>query len=242
MRKFRKTRESKIEIVKHSLLQNSFPRLQISMILLFTASAGFLASFLLLYCGISSMALRYPLVISFAYCVFLLLLRIWLWMQSSDSDSVADLSNLDFADLPDSSANDIGTGFKFDGADGSWGEGVSSSGGNSILDGLGFDLDEIGLLIIAVAAIIGGLLASLYIIYIAPILLAEILVDGILITGLYRRVKKIEQRYWLKTAVKKTLLPAILAALFFSIAGFAMQKIAPEAHSIGEIWHQISGN
>jgi hypothetical protein len=73
------------------------------------------------------------------------------------------------------------------------------------------------------------------------VLLAEILLDGVLITGLYKRVKKIEQRNWLKTAVKKTLLPAFLVALFFALAGFALQSLAPEAHSVGEVWKSITG-
>jgi hypothetical protein len=87
--------------------------------------------------------------------------------------------------------------------------------------------------------LIGGLIASLYIVYIAPALLAEILVDGALVAGLYRRVKRLEQRHWLRAAVRQTLLPAVLVALFFTVAGYALQKAVPGAHTIGEVWHQL---
>jgi len=117
-----------------------------------------------------------------------------------------------------------------------------ASGSSSAADGIGFDLDleEGWLLVIAVIALIGGLIASLYIIYIAPALLAEILVDGVLVAGLYRRVKHIEQRHWLRAAVRRTFLPALLCATLFAVAGYAMQKAFPEAHSIGDVWKHIT--
>jgi len=36
-------------------------------------------------------------------------------------------------------------------------------------------------------------------------------------------------------------IPTFLAALFFTVAGFAMQKAVPQAHSIGEVWHLTLG-
>lgn len=263
MKKLAENREQRVEEIKQQLLRDSFPRLEISAILLFTALSGFLVSFLLLHAGFSSMTLRYPVCIAVAYGVFLLLLRLWLSLYNPRLRTDANLDSLDLIDLPGSSSNVFSKGFsslntgktlEFGGGDfggagtgGSWGDSVSptvSGGDSSILDGvdLSFDLEEIGLIILAVIAILGGLLATFYIVWIAPILLAEILVDGVLITGLYHRVKKIERRHWLQTAIKKTLLSAVLAALFFSLAGFAMHKISPEARSIGEVWHQTDGN
>jgi hypothetical protein len=148
--------------------------------------------------------------------------------------------------LSDSTSN--GEGLTFGGGDaggagagGSWGESTSSAfvgDSSSPSSHFGFDLDleEGWLIVVAVVAILGGLIASLYIVYIAPALLAEILVDGVLVAGLYKRVKRIEQRHWLQTAVRRTLAPALVVALFFTAAGFAMQKFVPNAHSIGDIW------
>lgn len=248
-------RERRIESIKRRLLRRSMPRLQVFLILLFTGVAGFLVSLSLLHLGVSSMWLRYPIAIIFAYGVFLLLLRFWLSLhgrQIRSSDITSDLSQsaaeIGFPDSPsygESFKFGGGSDFSGGGAGGSWGESVSTpasvSKSSSFSNGFGFglDLEEGWLIIIAIVAIIGGLIASLYVIYIAPALLAEILVDGVLVAGLYRRVKRIEQRYWLRAALRRTFLPALLVAIFFAVAGFAMQQAIPEAHSIGEVWKYI---
>ena len=84
------------------------------------------------------------------------------------------------------------------------------------------------------------MLATFYVIYIAPALLAEILVDGLLIGGLRQRVKNIERKYWLSTAVYQTLLPALLCILLFGIAGGALQAAFPDANSVGEVWRELT--
>ena len=119
--------------------------------------------------------------------------------------------------------------------------GDSKSGGSSFLDGLDLDLDEAFWIAIIIIALAGAFIALFYVIYIAPVLLAEILVDGALAAGIYQRVKKIDRRYWLKTAVKKTILPVLVIAVCFSIAGYGMQDVAPEARSIGEFLADIFG-
>ncbi|MBA2341523.1 MAG: hypothetical protein H0V88_14135, partial [Pyrinomonadaceae bacterium] len=101
------------------------------------------------------------------------------------------------------------------------------------------DLDELWLVVVFVVAILGSLVAAFYVVYIAPALLAEILVDGLLMTGLYKRLKGIEQRHWLRAAIRRTLLPVLLVATLFTIAGYAMQRAAPEARSIGDVWEHI---
>lgn len=250
----RNTRHGLISWQRHQLFM---PRFQVSLLLLLTGFVGFFSSFLLLHFGVSQMWLRYPLAILSAYVAFLLLLRLWLAFQRSQN-------NLDFDahfDLPiDGGSSDTaspsadfsfggGGDFGGGGAGGSWGDSVSSSssssysgGGSSALDGVSFDVDleELGLVILAVVALLGGLFASLYVVYIAPVFLAEILVDGLLLGGLYKRVGQIERKHWLQTAVRKTLLPAILCVLFFGVAGGALQIFAPEAKSIGEVWSALT--
>jgi hypothetical protein len=243
-------RKRRVEIVKRRLLETSTPRIQVALILSLTGLAGFLTSFSLLQLGVPWMWLRYPIAILIAYCVFLLLLALWLWWQQSGRDAGFDSSVLEFIpsepfnhgeSLQSGGARDFGGG----GAGGSWGASGSSSTtvatDSRSSSGIGFDLDleEGWLVVIAIVALIGGLIASLYVIYIAPLLLAEILVDGALVAGLYKRVKHIESRHWLRAALRQTLLPAVLAAVFFTIAGYALQKAVPEAHSIGEVWNHM---
>jgi len=243
-------RERRIEIIRERLLRESMPRLQMSLILLFTGLSGFLVSFSLLRLHVFQMWVRYPIAILIAYGVFLLLLRVWLWVHGRPLKVDLDPSGLDVIppDLGSGESVHPGGGGDFGGAGsgGSWGESVTSpseaSSKTTPLDILGFDgdLGEGCLIVVALIALIGGLVASLYIVYIAPALLAEILIDGVLLVGLYRRVKQIEQRHWLQTAVRRTLLPALLCAMCFALAGYAMQKAVPEAHSIGDVWKHIT--
>ena len=261
-------RERAIEMVKRQLLRRSRPRLQMFLILSVTGAAGFLLSFALLHVGITRMWLRYPVVILLAYCIFLLILRFWLFshsrMRRTNMDSSTpdiDASVLDL--IPTDGLSSAAEAFKFGGggdfggggAGGSWteslssmaeapqgsGGGILSGGGGSSLD-FDLDLDEGWLIILALVAIFGGLIASLYVVYIAPALLAEILADGLLMTGLYKRMKGAEQAKgagqinWLRTAVRKTLLPALVVALFFSIGGYLFQRAVPTARSIGDVW------
>ena len=253
-------RERLIGWQRHRLF---LPRLQMILILSLTGFAGFLTSFVLLRAGMEQMWMRYPLAILAAYVAFLLTLRLWIafylsqetWNLGGNPSSPtqnAACASPDFnlpvgaafgaADQPETSFSFGGGDFGGAGAGGSWGDAIPdssslSSGGSSDSDPL-----ELGLIILAVVAIIGGLLASLYIVYIAPVLLAEILVDGFLVRGLYERVENIERKHWLQTAIWKTLLPALLCVIFFGVAGMALQIAAPDAKSIGEVWRELKTN
>ena len=252
------------------LLRRGRPRVEMAFILLLTGSAGFLLSYLLLHAGVTSMALRYPVVIFLSYGVFLLLLRAWLALRQrprrgrdSVTDHLApDLNLLDF-DSPGGGggggghapvfggAGDFGGG----GAGGSWAGATTGGpsyggGGGSFLGDLDLDLDlpadgDEGCLVIfavlaVVAAVVAGLLASFYVIYLAPALLAEILVDGLLVAGLYRRTQHVEGQHWLKSVVRRTLLPVVLTLLCFTLAGYLMQRAAPEARSLAGFWESIT--
>ena len=52
---------------------------------------------------------------------------------------------------------------------------------------------------------LGGLIAVLYVVYVAPALLAEITLDALVAGGLYKAAKKIEGHNWLRTAIRKTI-------------------------------------
>ncbi len=230
------------------------PRVLVSLLLSLTALAGFLTSVLLLRAGVSWMWLRYPVAILFAYLTFLMLLALWLRVRRHGPD--IDLSGFDWVPSGPSGSGgggsspfEGGADFHGGGAGGSWTQASSSSTpalpcsdsspSSEPSFGLSLDLEEGWLLVLAIVAIIGGLIASLYVVYIAPVLLAEILVDGVLVAGLYKRVKRIEQRHWLRAAVRRTILPALLVALFFAVAGYALQSAVPEARKMGDVWREV---
>jgi hypothetical protein len=83
--------------------------------------------------------------------------------------------------------------------------------------------------------LLGGVLVAAYVVYAAPALLAEVLVDVLLVSGLYHRLRRIESEHWLNAAVRKTWLPIAVVAVIFTVGGFAMQKMVPQADSIGDI-------
>ena len=71
---------------------------------------------------------------------------------------------------------------------------------------------------------------------IAPNLLAEVLLDGVLATTLYRRLRAVDSRHWLETAVARTWVPVVVVAAFFVIAGAVCHWYAPEASTLSGVW------
>jgi hypothetical protein len=246
------------------------PRLQMSLILLVTGLVGFLVSFALLRAGLGRMWLRYPLAVIAAYVAFLLLLRLWLFYQRRvrrESSFDLDLNVFDGlpTDLSGAAGDAAGAGFGGGGdfagagAGGGWGPGDGAAteslsgggggggGGSGLLDSIdidiGIDGDEGCLFIVALLLLIlGGLLASFYVIYLAPALLAEILVDGLLVSGLYRRVREPVNGDWLLGAVRRTLVPVLLTLACFIAAGVLLHQIAPEARTIREVWRSMKSD
>ena len=91
-------------------------------------------------------------------------------------------------------------------------------------------------LILLVAALVAMLLlASAYVIYLAPALFAELLVDGALSASLYRRMRGLQTRHWLESALRRTALPFLLTAIGLGLVGHGLHALVPEAHSLGQV-------
>ena len=103
----------------------------------------------------------------------------------------------------------------------------------------GFSLDLDGddlVVIVAVVAAIGAAIgASVYVIVTAPTLLAEVMFDGALSAGLYRRLRVLNHHRWWEDAVRHTCIPALIVTVFFGIAGYLMHRYAPEAASMAGV-------
>lgn len=215
-----------------------------TLIVALTGATGLLASFILLRAGVDSMMVRYPLALVFAYLIFLLLLWLWLRTKPEDYLDVPDLSG-----LPGRGSGDVSIPFRGGGGDFGGGGASGSFDGpadagvsipsSSISDAAGsiVDADEVAIPIVAVALAIGFAVASLYVIYIAPILFAELMVDGALSYALYRHLRSEDSPHWLATACRRTVLPFGATAVFLAIVGAAMSAYAPGARSVGEVMH-----
>lgn len=221
-------------------VQVQWPRLQIMIILGLTGVSAFLTSMLLLRLGVTQMVVRYPLAIAAAYGIFILLIGVWLWLQSRGADMLDVASEiLDHNNYRgDGQITSTSGSADLVGMDPPSGSGGGGGSGIDLPD-LDLDFGDLFWLVLALVVFIAGLIALFYIVYIAPVLLAEVLVDGLLAAGLYRSVKGAQGRHWMMTVLRKTAIPAALVLIFFSIAGFCVQKIEPAATSIGEAWRLL---
>jgi hypothetical protein len=259
------SREELVEKVRERLERHGLPRLQMSVLLALTGATGFLSSFILLKLGVHSMALRYPVSVALAYGVFLLLLRVWLGLQRKGWNlDIPDVGSVGDAVLEGSGGLARGAG-RFAGQGGNFGgagasaefqtpavpmalaqptptPAASEGGGGGGFD-FSLDLDEGGCFVVVAVLLIAAATvgAVVWVLWTAPILLAEVLVDGLVLTGLYRRLKHgPEPGHWLTGAIRRTWIPAVVVALLFSVAGHLLQKAVPEARSIGAAWEAIS--
>ncbi len=232
------------------LEHDGFPRLQMLLIVAMTGGVGFLASFVLLRAGLAEMWLRYLVAFGMAYLGFLFLLWLWLRTRAEDYVDVPDFSGLG----PSGGSSDAapafagrGGNFGGGGASGTYDHPIgtppvdASAAGPDHGGAVGETLsaaasaDEFAIPLLVLVALGALLLSSLWVVYSAPVLFAELLVDGVLAAGLYRRLRRLEYQHWLETAIRRTVWPFVLTAIIVCVAAWGMSVYAPEAHSIGEV-------
>jgi hypothetical protein len=219
-------RRRAVERLADHLERWSGPRFLMFWIVVATGIAGFFASVGLLRIGIVWMSVRYALAIVVAYAIFLFL--IWLWVLHRRGVEAKEID-----DVVDGGEPDLrGHSSHFDARSPS-----GDSGG-----GLDLDLGDLVVIVAFVAAVACACIAALYVVYTAPALLAEVLLDGVLSAGLYRRFRRVERREWLTSAVVRTRVPVIVTALFFIAAGAVGQWYAPGAVSFGGVWRHLTDN
>ena len=190
------------------------------------------------------MWLRYLVSFGLAYLMFLVLLWLWLKTRAEDYADFPDLSG-----APSSSSDSSGTCYSGKGGDFGGGgasgsfdapsEHVSVIGdsGNFVGDALGTvaEAEEFAIPLVVLVFATAMVCSTLFMIYSAPMLFAELVVDGVLSASLYRRLRGLETRHWLETALWRTALPFALTAVIVSACGWGMALYAPEAHSIGDV-------
>ncbi|MGH8079327.1 MAG: hypothetical protein ACREP7_02050 [Lysobacter sp.] len=250
------SRHMEVSRLRAYLERAHWPRLQMSLIVLMTGAIGFLASYLMLNTGLHAMGLRYPLAVGCAYLAFLALLWTWArshcWARSRDPER----NYLDFLDVdyPGSAScsGESSNGWQAGSAQSSGDQAATSfnhasspyaplrypdSGtGSSNSDWSPFDAaDDAAWVLIALAIAAGALLAIGWVIWIAPGLMAELLLDVVLAGGLYRRLRRIDAAHWLSTVWRRTAIPFVVVALMAALAGGVGARYAPGADSFGDV-------
>jgi len=224
------TRESLLAKMRAHLGQGSSPRIEMMLIVGATASVGFLASRGMLTLGLDDIAIRYACAVGVAYVSFLI--WIWVWLLAKTDRLDVDLDPGDAADAIDALSELRPPDPQF----------VTPGDSDSDLPLGDLAGDELVVVLALVAAICVGAVAALYVVYSAPELLAEVLLDGTLSYSLYRRLYRVERRHWLESAVRKTWLPALAVVASFTLAGVVMHWYAPEAASVGQVFRQMKAS
>ena len=251
-RPLRLSRHHEIQRVRGELETFGFPRLQMVVLVTLTGAAGFLASSLLLSGGLVTMWLRYLVAFGIAYVVFLGLLWLWLRTRVEDWTDIPDLSNATSNPWPSHEhLHGIGAhdgGFGGGGASASFDAPTAdipivgdTSGPVGEALSAAAQAEEFAIPLVVIIFLATLLLSSLFLVWSAPVLFAELVVDGVLSASLYRRLRGLESRNWVATAVRRTASPFIVTALIVAGLGWGMAQYAPGAHSIGAVIAHANG-
>ena len=224
-----KPRRELLAEIRARFIAKGYPRLLVLFILLLSGLAAFAFSAGTLRLGFEQMALRYLAATLVGYATFLFLIRIWIAFHRREWDPRNDIP-----DLPGGSSGSHGEAF---GGGESGGAGASANWHAPELGAgdIGIDFDDAWPLALAAAVLLGSVLAMFYVVYAAPVLLAEIALDAALVAGIYRKLRKQDARYWLGSALRHTWKPAAIAAACLWVAGTALQWAVPYARSIGDV-------
>ena len=212
--------------------KRSHPRFTLGLLVMIAGIAGFLISHVLLHLGFEDMWLRYPVAVVGGYVTFLVQLRIWVEIERAGYDPSQVTITTETPQEKKSAPRLDGA---FPGDRNSWLDWLDVPGA--------FDFDE-GCLIGCLFALIAGALAgvgSLLFSFImaGPELLAEVFLDAVVVTMLYRHLKTAAREHWLGTAVKRTWRSALLLAAALGLIGGCLALLAPNSHAIGPALKEV---
>lgn len=244
------TRGSEIARARQQLQRGGWPRLQMAVIVMVTAVAGLLAAHLLRLGGLDTMLLRYPLAVLVAYLTFLLLMWLWLHLRRNDvAEAVINSGGSGGSSSPNTGPQWGGQGGHSGGggASASWAPATGSSAGTPSSDGSLLDLadGDAGVPVMALIAVLaiaaGMLVAASWVIWSAPVLMAELLVDTAIAGGLYRRMQGMRAQGWWRLCLAHTFWPLIGVLVFSAGLGWVAQEIAPHANTLADVLQKVRG-
>lgn len=246
-------------------LEHEHPiRLQMLGVVTLAALAGFLASFVLLHMGLTTMAIRYAIATIAGYAAFVVCVRIWLVGRDTSSHLTDDGRrsswwNLNgIGRLGGQSAAKTGESLFKGGRSGGAGASASfgtpdvaktqmfamaapqaqtSSGGLPGLGNvkIGGGKGKGALPLIVIALIVIGIAVVGRVVWQSPNLIAEILVDGA-VAGTAMRGMQRANRHREIDVVAHTWVPALIVLVLMVAIGAAGQYFRPDAASIGDLF------
>jgi hypothetical protein len=247
-----------VRALEQRLVTESFPRLHMALIVAVAGLGAFLTSALLLYAGVTDMAIRYFIAAIAGYATFIGLVSVWLAYQRRQWslhdgvgepgwDGPSDPIGSPACGSRDPTSLGEGDAFGGGGASGSfepWSgtDTVRNAGDSSLdLDASPADVDDAGLIVMAIAVVTAGVLALGFVVYMSPLLFAEALLDAAVVGAVYRRARQREKMHWTRGVLRRTWLPAAGIALCAALLGFALHAVKPEARSLGDVLASAEG-
>lgn len=189
------------------------PRLMMCGVLFLTAAAAFLGSRALFWAGLNNATLRYPLAVLAAWFVFIVLVRIWVWLESTSvPTALNDRLGHEFDSEDYKSAESIaGKTFErtFDMT-------VNVADGDS--DGVGCAV------VLVITAIVGGFGGMFALIGGAHALIAEAFLDIVVAGSLARSLPIHDAQWWAYGVLRRTWLAALSCTVIASAIGYFVQK------------------
>lgn len=225
------------------------PRLALFAIFTIAGGVAALTSTVLLQLDLTSMVVRYPVAAVAGYAAFLVGVRLWVLRvegeRPRDRRSVFDSLDPGVPDgsgLPAPDLELFGGGGEFSGG-GAGGSFDSSSAadvaGGPDLPDTGIDGDELVALVVPVLVagfLIAGLAGVLGIIWNAPALLAEALLDSAITTVAYRALRDVPTRDWINGVWRRTWKSMVAVTMLVAAIGYFAQRLVPGADSIGDFF------
>jgi hypothetical protein len=238
-------RSELIAQLRNRLVQRGSPRVELLFILGLAGTVAFLVSAIGLRLGLVSMTVRYPLAAACGYLAFIVLIRAWIaWQRKRwnlDFELEPELLNVDVRFGRSSDVNLFQGGRSGGaGASGQWAreDGIASNqaAGGTDVD---VDFDDLWPIVIAATCALGAVVAIVYVVYGAPLLLAEIALDGAVVTTLYRRMRRADAAHWAATTLRRTWISAVVLVVTAAIAGFSFEQLVPDDRSIGNVVREL---
>ena len=238
-----KPRSELLAQMRSRFIAGVYPRLTIFTFIGLSGAAALGASAAMFRLGFERMGYRYAVATFVGYAVFLVLIKLWIeFLRPRPSREGVDLDM--FSDpievAAGLAARDATVGFSGGssgggGASGSWGPHADGAPDIPLPD---VDADEawpvVVAAIVAAVVLLGAVIATFYVIYYAPVLLAEIALDAALVTGIYRRLRRQDARHWLGSAIRHTWKPALVIMMCLFVLGTVLQWANPSMRTIGD--------
>lgn len=210
--------------------KRSYPRFILGLLVAASGIAGFAVSWILLHLGVEEMWQRWPLALIGGYIAFLGLLRMWVEIERDryEHGYIQAQGELPNAPLLDSRREFI--------SDNTW---------FRWLDALDIAIYfpegcAAGCFIVVVfSTLISSVCMMFTFIMAGSELLAEVFLDAVVVSLLYRHLKNAARQHWLGTAVKRSWRLALIMAVVLAILGGCLSFFAPNSHSLGKALREI---